>query len=247
MTHRLPGPAGTGVPRGGRGTEGRHRSGNPDQAGAAASSHFNFHQKVPDPSARAGMFPALRVMGEPCVSRVGAGSCEVSPLWRAGDATNPPSGWGCGVWGYGMCLHPSCCTIRVELGVQPPRHCRRDECWPCPHPFFLALAGGCGELRSCEMCTASSHPHNGTDCVWVGCGTPEEPGEGSAGWAQRGAPISPPQPLSLGRGCAQEVSALSTLGWPVPATFMARAHLSCSPSPSLGPHPQTLRWMPTPQ
>uniref|UniRef100_A0A8D2NLM2 C16L2 protein n=1 Tax=Zosterops lateralis melanops TaxID=1220523 RepID=A0A8D2NLM2_ZOSLA len=38
----------------------------------------------------------------------------------------------------------------------------------------------CGKLRSCEVCTASSHSHNGTGCVWVGCGTPEEPGEGLA-------------------------------------------------------------------
>ncbi|XP_038016987.1 CD164 sialomucin-like 2 protein isoform X2 [Motacilla alba alba] len=40
-------------------------------------------------------------------------------------------------------------------------------------------AGECGSLRSCEGCTASSRSHNGTDCVWVGCGTPEEPGAGS--------------------------------------------------------------------
>uniref|UniRef100_A0A8U7N9R6 CD164 molecule like 2 n=1 Tax=Corvus moneduloides TaxID=1196302 RepID=A0A8U7N9R6_CORMO len=47
--------------------------------------------------------------------------------------------------------------------------------------------GGCGELRSCEMCTASSHPHNGTDCIWVGCRTPEEPGTGSC--VQRGSAV----------------------------------------------------------
>ncbi|XP_074782199.1 CD164 sialomucin-like 2 protein isoform X5 [Athene noctua] len=36
-------------------------------------------------------------------------------------------------------------------------------------------AGGCDELRSCETCTASTASHNTTGCVWVGCGTPEEP------------------------------------------------------------------------
>ncbi|NXI43155.1 C16L2 protein, partial [Galbula dea] len=35
-------------------------------------------------------------------------------------------------------------------------------------------AGECSELRSCETCTASTSSHNGTGCVWVGCGTPEE-------------------------------------------------------------------------
>ncbi|KAL2296163.1 hypothetical protein Nmel_017705, partial [Mimus melanotis] len=34
------------------------------------------------------------------------------------------------------------------------------------------------------MCTGRTPPHNGTDCVWVGCGTPEEPGEGLGRWAQ---------------------------------------------------------------
>ncbi|NWV13561.1 C16L2 protein, partial [Ptilonorhynchus violaceus] len=55
----------------------------------------------------------------------------------------------------------------------------------CPHPFSLALAGECGELRSCEVCTARPHSHNGTGCVWVSCGTPEEPETGSC--VQRGA------------------------------------------------------------
>ncbi|XP_041576740.2 CD164 sialomucin-like 2 protein isoform X4 [Taeniopygia guttata] len=45
----------------------------------------------------------------------------------------------------------------------------------CAHGPAPTRAGECGELRSCEVCTASSHPHNGTSCVWVGCGTPEEP------------------------------------------------------------------------
>ncbi|KAM6399767.1 CD164 sialomucin-like 2 protein isoform 2-T2 [Rhynochetos jubatus] len=45
-------------------------------------------------------------------------------------------------------------------------------------------AGGCGELRSCETCTAGANTHNATRCVWVGCGTPQEPGTGSC--MQRG-------------------------------------------------------------
>uniref|UniRef100_A0A6G1RZG4 CD164 molecule like 2 n=1 Tax=Hypotaenidia okinawae TaxID=2861861 RepID=A0A6G1RZG4_9GRUI len=46
-------------------------------------------------------------------------------------------------------------------------------------------AGECSELRSCETCTASTTSHNATGCVWVGCGTPEEPETGSC--VQRGA------------------------------------------------------------
>ncbi|NWI67949.1 C16L2 protein, partial [Todus mexicanus] len=47
-------------------------------------------------------------------------------------------------------------------------------------------AGGCSELRSCETCTAGTASHNGTGCVWMGCGTPEEePETGSC--VQRGA------------------------------------------------------------
>ncbi|OPJ69840.1 CD164 sialomucin-like 2 protein isoform B [Patagioenas fasciata monilis] len=42
-----------------------------------------------------------------------------------------------------------------------------------------ASAGECGELRSCETCTAGTAPHNVSGCVWVGCGTPEEPELGS--------------------------------------------------------------------
>ncbi|RMB91161.1 hypothetical protein DUI87_32297 [Hirundo rustica rustica] len=45
----------------------------------------------------------------------------------------------------------------------------------CAQGAAPTRAGECGKLRSCEMCTASSRSHNGTDCVWVGCGTPEEP------------------------------------------------------------------------
>ncbi|NXV72201.1 C16L2 protein, partial [Atlantisia rogersi] len=46
-------------------------------------------------------------------------------------------------------------------------------------------AGGCSELKSCETCTASPTSHNATGCVWVGCGTPEEPETGRC--VQRGA------------------------------------------------------------
>ncbi|NWX06843.1 C16L2 protein, partial [Caloenas nicobarica] len=46
-------------------------------------------------------------------------------------------------------------------------------------------AGECSELRSCETCTAGTASHNVTGCVWVGCGTPEEPELGSC--VQRGA------------------------------------------------------------
>ncbi|XP_063212250.1 CD164 sialomucin-like 2 protein isoform X1 [Chroicocephalus ridibundus] len=46
-------------------------------------------------------------------------------------------------------------------------------------PPIPGLAGECGELRSCETCTAGTTAHKGTGCVWVGCGTPEEPEPGS--------------------------------------------------------------------
>ncbi|NXT92149.1 C16L2 protein, partial [Anhinga rufa] len=57
-----------------------------------------------------------------------------------------------------------------------------------------ALAGECGELRSCEACTARTASHNSTGCVWVGCGIPEEPG------GARRCPLTalfPSFPLSL--------------------------------------------------
>ncbi|NXT23032.1 C16L2 protein, partial [Syrrhaptes paradoxus] len=47
------------------------------------------------------------------------------------------------------------------------------------HSVPPPLAGGCGELRSCESCTAGTPPHNASACVWVGCGTPPEPELGS--------------------------------------------------------------------
>ncbi|NXF31331.1 C16L2 protein, partial [Nyctibius bracteatus] len=54
-------------------------------------------------------------------------------------------------------------------------------------------AGECGELRSCETCTAGTDSPNATSCIWVGCGTPEEPGEGAqpCRGGQRGAPTEP--------------------------------------------------------
>ncbi|NXI71761.1 C16L2 protein, partial [Anseranas semipalmata] len=45
--------------------------------------------------------------------------------------------------------------------------------------------GECSELRSCETCTGGTASPNGTGCVWVGCGAPEEPETGSC--VQRGA------------------------------------------------------------
>ncbi|XP_057896182.1 CD164 sialomucin-like 2 protein isoform X3 [Melospiza melodia melodia] len=56
----------------------------------------------------------------------------------------------------------------------------------CAHGPAPTRAGECGQLSSCELCTAG-HPHNGTGCVWAGCGTPEEPGAGSC--VQRGSAV----------------------------------------------------------
>ncbi|NWW78831.1 C16L2 protein, partial [Climacteris rufus] len=53
----------------------------------------------------------------------------------------------------------------------------------CAQGAAPTRAGACGELRSCESCTGGAH--NGTGCVWVGCGTPEEPGS----CVQRGAAV----------------------------------------------------------
>ncbi|XP_069731244.1 CD164 sialomucin-like 2 protein isoform X3 [Phaenicophaeus curvirostris] len=55
---------------------------------------------------------------------------------------------------------------------------------PCALGSAHTRAGECGELRSCETCTAAIASHNATGCVWVGCGTPEEPEMGSC--MQRG-------------------------------------------------------------
>lgn len=57
----------------------------------------------------------------------------------------------------------------------------------CAQGLAPTRAGECGELKSCEMCTARAHSHNSTDCVWVGCRTPEEPETGSC--VQRGSAV----------------------------------------------------------
>uniref|UniRef100_A0A8C6Z383 C16L2 protein n=1 Tax=Nothoprocta perdicaria TaxID=30464 RepID=A0A8C6Z383_NOTPE len=41
-----------------------------------------------------------------------------------------------------------------------------DRPWP----------GGCRELGSCEKCLQGTASHNGSGCVWMGCGAPERPG-----------------------------------------------------------------------
>ncbi|NXO05085.1 C16L2 protein, partial [Rhinopomastus cyanomelas] len=56
-----------------------------------------------------------------------------------------------------------CCTLLCAL-----------LCAQGPAP---TRAGECSELRSCETCVASTASHNSSRCIWVGCGTPEEPGE----------------------------------------------------------------------
>uniref|UniRef100_A0A8B9SNZ9 CD164 molecule like 2 n=1 Tax=Anas platyrhynchos TaxID=8839 RepID=A0A8B9SNZ9_ANAPL len=45
--------------------------------------------------------------------------------------------------------------------------------------------GSAGELRSCQTCTAGTASPNGSACVWVGCGAPQEPETWSC--VQRGA------------------------------------------------------------
>ncbi|XP_077045637.1 CD164 sialomucin-like 2 protein isoform X1 [Agelaius phoeniceus] len=57
----------------------------------------------------------------------------------------------------------------------------------CAHGPAPTRAGECGKLSSCELCTTAGRSHNGTGCVWVGCGTPEEPGAGSC--VQRGSAV----------------------------------------------------------
>ncbi|KAM6115839.1 CD164 sialomucin-like 2 protein [Phoenicopterus ruber ruber] len=41
-------------------------------------------------------------------------------------------------------------------------------------------AGECGELRTCETCTAGAASRNATGCVWVGWGPPRSQVRGSA-------------------------------------------------------------------
>lgn len=178
-----------------------------------------------------GVFPVLWVMGEPWV---GAGSCGVPLAGAQGMLQTPHRDGAVGFGAVGCAFIPPPAPSEfpsMELGVQPPPHCRRDGCWPCPHGFSLALTGECGQLRSCEACTASNRSHNGTDCVWVGCGTPEEPGEG-LGWGHReGLSSALPSPVTAPRPSLVAL-ALSTS---VPAAVtMVKVHLSCLQSPSLG-------------
>uniref|UniRef100_A0A8C9MYN1 C16L2 protein n=1 Tax=Serinus canaria TaxID=9135 RepID=A0A8C9MYN1_SERCA len=114
-----------------------------------------------------------------------------------------PQGDGFGAMGWAFIPPAAPSELPLPgLGVQPPPQCRRGGRWPCPQGLSLALAGECGELRSCELCTGSSHSHNGTGCVWVGCGTPEEPGEG-LGWVgtERGSQQPSPAPVSAPGPC----------------------------------------------
>ncbi|XP_066838635.1 CD164 sialomucin-like 2 protein isoform X2 [Anser cygnoides] len=55
----------------------------------------------------------------------------------------------------------------------------------CAQGPAASRAGECGELRSCETCTAGTASPNGSACVWVGCGAPQEPETWSC--VQRGA------------------------------------------------------------
>ncbi|XP_068773307.1 CD164 sialomucin-like 2 protein isoform X2 [Struthio camelus] len=54
---------------------------------------------------------------------------------------------------------------------------------PCTLPAAqgpaATRAGACRELGSCEKCLEGAASHNGTGCVWTGCGTPERPEPGS--------------------------------------------------------------------
>ncbi|NWW90940.1 C16L2 protein, partial [Rhynochetos jubatus] len=78
-----------------------------------------------------------------------------------------------------------------------------------------ALAGGCGELRSCETCTAGANTHNATRCVWVGCGTPQEPGEGVSG---AGPNPEGAQPCWGGNEGLPRTPVLTARGYPGPPT-----------------------------
>ncbi|NXO83109.1 C16L2 protein, partial [Sitta europaea] len=112
-----------------------------------------------------------------------------------------------------------------ELGVQPPAAGGMGA--GLPHRFSPALAGDCGKLRSCEMCTGSSHSHNGTDCVWVSCRTPEEPGS----CVQRGA--APREACALYNTstlCRAPITPqTSHFPWPAGTTTTTSAPLTGSP------------------
>lgn len=193
--------------------EGWHCPGNPHQVGAAASSHFSPHQEL-----RA---PGLGVFPEPCVSWAGAGSSGVSPRTPHGDRA-------VGFGAMGCAFIPPAASPEFPLhgaGGCSPRPTAGGTGWPCPHGSSPALAGECGKLRSCEVCTASSHSHNGTGCVWVGCGTPEEPGEG-LGWA------------GLGGHREGLSSALTALGPCLDGVGTARPSDGCPPLGVKPPHPK---------
>eukprot|EP00075_Anas_platyrhynchos_P010513 XP_027299766.1 CD164 sialomucin-like 2 protein isoform X2 [Anas platyrhynchos] len=55
----------------------------------------------------------------------------------------------------------------------------------CAQGPAATRAGECGELQSCQTCTAGTASPNGSACVWVGCGAPQEPETWSC--VQRGA------------------------------------------------------------
>uniref|UniRef100_A0A8B9W227 CD164 molecule like 2 n=1 Tax=Anas zonorhyncha TaxID=75864 RepID=A0A8B9W227_9AVES len=95
---------------------------------------------------------------------------------------------GCGVEGVPLSggLQPTGMGLLI-LGVVG-----WGQAGPCrmgagPHPALPPgfFAGECGELRSCQTCTAGTASPNGSACVWVGCGAPQEPETWSC--VQRGA------------------------------------------------------------
>lgn len=89
--------------------------------------------------------------------------------------------------------------------------------------FPLVFAGECGELRSCQTCTAGTASPNGSACVWVGCGAPQEPGEGGSALVGKAPGIPQPQ-----------VPAASP--YPAPPDQRRAAALSCGPvKPSSAP------------
>lgn len=185
------------------------------------------------------MFPVLWVRGELLVDG-GSWELALSPRWGSGDATNTPWGRGWGFWCCGVSLHPSCCILSIAPPWNwgsSPHPLPEGSVLALPSALSPALAGECGELRSCEMCTASAPSHNGTACTWLGCGTPEEPGEG-LGWVgtQRGPRQPSPCPwMSCFHGPGPPQLFLKLLPGALPWVGAA-----------LSPHSQALSWVPTP-
>nr|XP_047929008.1 CD164 sialomucin-like 2 protein [Anser cygnoides] len=68
-----------------------------------------------------------------------------------------------------------CCAVVVGDGRDGDRQVPAGRVLALPLLLSLVFAGECGELRSCETCTAGTASPNGSACVWVGCGTPQEP------------------------------------------------------------------------